>query len=111
MDNIMISEEIVKEILEKVLNEETQKVKRDEYARIQFKMDELSSSLNETIKELRKLQDSVPGGLKGVMSGKVNLISNNLYGSQKLLTQLKDKIKSYKRASFTQQVEEKKKSR
>jgi hypothetical protein len=108
MDKNMISEERVKEILEKVLNEETQKVKRDEYARIQFKMDELAASLSETIKELRKLQDSVPNGLKGVVSGKVNSISNNLYGSQKLLTQLKDKVKSYKRASLAQQVEEKK---
>ena len=105
----MISEEMVKEMLEKVLNEETRKVKREEYTRIQFKMDELTNSLNETIKELRKLQDSVPGGLKGIMAGKINTISSNLYGSQKIISQLKDKIRTYKRASFTQQAEEKKK--
>lgn len=105
----MISEQKIKEVLERVLNEEAQRVKREEYTRIQFKMDELASSLNETIKELRKLQDSIPGGLKGVMGGKVNSISNNLHSSQKLLSQLKDKVKSYKRASLVQQVEEKRK--
>lgn len=107
MDKNIISEETVKEILDRLLSEETQKVRRDEYARVQFKMDELANSLNETIKELRKLQDSIPGGLKGAMSGKVNNISSNLLNTQKLLSQLKDKVKSYKKASFTQQVTEK----
>ena len=110
MNNNMISEEIVKEMIEKVLSEETQKVKREEYNRIQFKMDELANSLNETIKELRKLEDAIPGGLKGIMTGKINTVSSNLLGSQKILSQLKDKIRTYKRASFTQQVEEKKKN-
>lgn len=109
MENKIISEDSIKTILDKILNEEAMKVKRDEYAKMQFKIDELQASLNETIKELRKLQDSIPGGLKGVMSGKVNNLSTNLYGSQKIIAQLKDKIKTHKRASFTQQVEEKKK--
>ena len=91
MDKNIISEEVVKTILEKVLTEETMKVKREEYNRIQFKIDELNSSLGETIKELRKLQDAIPGGLKGVMSGKVKNLSNNLHNSQKIITQLKDK--------------------
>jgi hypothetical protein len=36
-------------------------------------------------------------------------ISSNLVGAQKLLSQLKDKIKQYKRNLYQQQVEEKKK--
>ena len=39
MNKNMISEEIVKEMIEKVLSEETQKVKREEYNSVQFKMD------------------------------------------------------------------------
>jgi chorismate synthase len=74
-----------------------------------FKMDELQSSLNETIKEFRKLQDSIPGGLKTVTNGRINGIGSGLVNAQKLLSQLKDKVKSHKRSVFTQQVEEKKK--
>lgn len=109
MENKVISEDSIKTILDKILNEEAMKVKRDEYAKMQFKIDELQNSLNETIKELRKLQDAVPNGLKGIMSSKINNLSSNLYGSQKLISQLKEKIKTHKRASFAQQVDEKKK--
>lgn len=109
MNKNVITENEIKTILENILNEEASKVKREEYTRVQFKMDELHNSLNETIKELRKLQDSIPGGLKGVMSGRVNGLSTNLHDSQKLITQLKEKIKIHKRASFAQQIEEKKK--
>jgi len=72
-------------------------------------MDELQGSLNETIKEFRKLQDSIPGGLKTVTNGRINGIGSGLVNAQKLLSQLKDKVKSHKRSVFTQQVEEKKK--
>ncbi len=108
MDKNIITENTIKVILESILNEEASKVKREEYARVQFKIDELQASLSETIKELRKLQDSIPGGLKGVVSGRINGLSTNLVNSQKLIVQLKDKIKTHKRASFAQQVEEKK---
>ena len=109
MENKIISEDSIKIILDRILNEEAVKVKRDEYAKIQFKIDELQTSLNETIKELRKLEDSIPSGLKGVMGGKVNNLSTNLYSSQKIISELKEKVKKHKRASFAQQIEEKKK--
>jgi chorismate synthase len=109
MENKIISENIVKSVLDQLLNEEVSKVKREEFSRVQFKMDELQSSLNETIKEFRKLQDSIPGGLKTVTNGRISGIGSGLLNTQKLLSQLKDKVKSHKRSVFTQQVEEKKK--
>ena len=109
MENNIISENTIKTVLDKILNEEAVKLKREEYNKVQFKIDELTSSLNETIKELRKLQDAIPGGLKGVMVSKVTNISNILSTTQKLITQLKEKVKNYKRTAFTQQVEERKK--
>lgn len=109
MEKNIITESVIKTILDGILNEEASKVKREEYNKIQFKIDELQNSLNDTIRELRKLQDSIPGGLKGVMSGKVNNLANNLYGSQKVISQLKEKVKIHKRSSFNQQIEEKKK--
>lgn len=109
MDKKIISEDSVKVILNNILNEEASKVRRDEYAKVQFKIEELSNSLNDTLREFRKLQDSVPGGLKGVMSNKLNMMLGDLNNSQKLLAQLKDKVKIHKRAAFAQQIAEKKK--
>jgi predicted nucleic acid-binding Zn-ribbon protein len=85
------------------------KVKREEFARVQFKIDELQNSLNETVKELRKLQDSIPGGLKTISNGRLSGISQNLSSAQKLILQLKDKIKQHKKSLYAQQIEEKKK--
>jgi hypothetical protein len=109
MEKNIISENTIKTILDRVLIEEAVKLKRDEYNKVQFKIDELTNSLNDTVKELRKLQDSIPSGLKGVMSGKVTSISNNLGSSQKLISELKEKVRNYKRTALTQQVQERKK--
>jgi hypothetical protein len=109
MENKKITENIVKEALKKVLNEETSKVNRQDFSRVQFKIEELQNSLNETIKELRKLEDSIPDGLKTITNGRISGISSNMSNSQKLLTQLKEKVRQYKRSLFTQQVDEKKK--
>lgn len=106
MNNI-ISEEKIKEILSKLLNEE--KVSRQEYNRVQFKLDELTSSLNETIKELRKVEDSLPTGLRGSIGGKLSTLMSTLTSSQKTISSVKEKVKSLKRSAFTQQVEERKK--
>jgi hypothetical protein len=105
MHNI-ISEEKIKEILSKILNEE--KVSRQEYNRVQFKLDDLSSSLNETIKELRKVEDSLPTGLKGSIGGKLSTLMSTLTTSQKTISSVKEKVKTLKRGAFSQQVEEKK---
>jgi flagellar biosynthesis chaperone FliJ len=76
---------------------------------VQFKIEELQNSLGETMKEFRKLEDSIPNGLKTISNGRVSGISSSLSNAQKLITQLKDKVKQYKKSSFTQQVDEKKK--
>jgi uncharacterized protein YukE len=109
MENKTISENVVKSVLDRILNEETSKVKREDFNRVQFKIEELQNSLNETIKEFRKLEDSIPGGLKTVSNGRINGISNSLSNTQKLLIQLKDKIRQHKRNTYSQQVNEKKK--
>jgi ClpP class serine protease len=109
MEKQTISEEIIKNTIFQVLNEQTSKIRREDYARVQFKIEELQNSLNETIKEMRKLEDSIPGGLKTVSNGRISGISISLTNAQKLLIQLKDKIRQHKRLTFTQQVNEKKK--
>lgn len=110
MEKSIISEDQVKKVLQQLISEEATKVKREEFNRLQFKIEELQNSLNETMKELRKVQDSVPGGLKTLCNGRITSISQNLNNSHKLLGQLKEKIKMYKRNTFShQQVEEKKK--
>jgi hypothetical protein len=109
MEKPIIIENIVKDKIFEILNEEVSKVKRDDFARVQFKIEELQNSLNETIKELRKLEDCIPNGLKTISNGRMSGVSSNLYGAQKLLSQLKDKVRQHKRALYTQQIEEKKK--
>jgi hypothetical protein len=109
MKKIVISENIIKNKIFDVLNEETSKVKREDYAKTQYKIEELQNSLNETMREFRKLEESLPNGLKTVANGRVTGISSSLSNAQKLISQLKDKIRQHKRASYVQQVEEKKK--
>ena len=108
MENKIISEEQVKGVLNKLLSEQTSKVGRQEFNRVQFKIEELQNSLNETLKELRKLDESIPAGLRTVSNGRMTGISTNLSNTQKLLSQLKDKIRQYKRSIYAQQVEERK---
>jgi flagellin-specific chaperone FliS len=109
MENTLITERTINDVLKRVINEETSKVKREDFARVQFKIEELQNSLSETIKEFRKLQDSIPNGLKTLSNGRISNINNNLSNTQKLITQLKDKIKQYKKSSYSQQMDEKKK--
>jgi hypothetical protein len=109
MEGRLISEETVKKVLNDLLNEETSKVNRQEYNRVQYKIEELQNSLSETIKEFRKLEDSIPEGLKTLSNGRVSTISTNLSNTQKILSQLKEKIRQHKKNSLSQQVDEKKK--
>lgn len=109
MEKNIISERRVNEVLLQILSEETSKVKRDDFARVQFKIEELQNSLGETMKEFRKLEDSIPNGLKTISNGRVSSISSNLTNAQKLIAQLKDKVKQYKKSTYSQQIEEKKK--
>jgi hypothetical protein len=109
MEKQIITENQVKDILDKVIMEQTSKVSRNEFSRVQFKIEELQNSLNETVKELRKLEDSIPGGLQTLTKSRVSVISSNLTNSQKILSILKDKVRQYKRSLYTQSIEEKKK--
>lgn len=109
MEKIIISENQVKNILDMVLLEETSKVSRQDFSRVQFKIEELQNSLNETVKELRKLEDSVPSGLETLTKGKISSISSNLTNSQKTLSILKDKVRQFKRNLYAQSIEERKK--
>jgi len=108
MDKLILEDQI-KQILGQVIAEETSKVSRYEFGRVQFKMDELENSLNETIKEFRKLEDSIPSGLKTITNSRISLVGKNLIDSKKVIIELKDKVKKYKRKIHSQQTDENKK--
>ena len=95
MEKEIITEEQVKEILNKILSEE--KVGRDQYIRMKFKLDDLSQSLNDSLRELRQAQDSVPTKFKSSIGSKLNSIGSVLETSQKTITQLKEKIRQLKK--------------
>jgi hypothetical protein len=109
MENNKINEDLIKGVLKSVLKEEVSKVNRQDFSRVQFKIEELQNSLNETIKELRKLEDSIPEGLKTITNGRISAISNNLSNSYKVINQLKSKIRDYKKSLRPSQEEENKK--
>ena len=109
MKNTILTENQVKNVLDKILMEETSKVSRNEFSRVQFKIEELQNSLNETVRELRKLEDSVPSGLQNLTKSRISMISSNLLNTQKLLALVKEKIRNYKRSLYSQTIEEKKK--
>lgn len=108
MDNKLLNEENVKQALLKVLTEETSKVKRDEFSRVQYKIEEFQNSLSDTIKEFRQLEDSIPTGLKTVCNGRTSKINDNLNAIQVLITQLKNKVKEHKKFVYSQTNEQKK---
>ena len=108
MSTNIISETKVKEILNNILLEEMSKISRQEFTRTQFKVDELYNSLNETIKDFRKLQDTIPSELKTTTNKKLTTISSYLYSAQRDISQLKESLKGYKRKMFNQQIDEKK---
>jgi len=97
------------EAIRNVLSEETKKVRREDYNKVQFKLDELESQMNETVKELRKVQDTMPEGLNLLCSGRMRNMSQCLSDAQKNLKQLKEKIREHKKSKYqSTQVEEKK---
>lgn len=109
MEKKLINENMVKDMVSKLLSEDMSKVSRQDFSRVQFKIEELQNSLNETVKELRKLNDSIPTGLKNVTNARIGGISSNLSGAQKLLAQLKDKVRTYKKTLYSQSIVEKNK--
>ena len=109
MSNITINEEMVRNVIKNILEEETSKVNRNDYGKVQFKMEELENQLVETIKELRKVEDSIPDGLKTLSGNRLKSISSSLYGAHNTLKQLKNKVKEHKKSTYQRQVDEKKK--
>jgi hypothetical protein len=104
MEKKIITEEDVKKALNAILNEEMSRVSRQDFSRTQFKLEELQNSLNETYKEFRKLQDSMPNGLKNVTNKRMYSISSYLIGAQGNIVKLKDLLRSQKRKFYYQQV-------
>lgn len=104
-----INEEVVMETIRNILSEETKKVRREEYNKVQYKLEELENQLVETIRELRKVEDSVPEGLNMICGGRMKNMSQCLTDAHKNLKQLKEKVKEHKRVRYqTNQIEEKK---
>lgn len=103
------NEEFIMSTIREILSEETKKVRREDYNKVQYRLDELENQLFETIKEFRKVEDCVPEGLKTISNGRVKGISQCLMDAQKNLKQLKEKIKEHKKIRYqSTQVEEKK---
>lgn len=109
MSKDIITEENILPIISKILSEEVSKVNRNDYNRVQFKMDELESQLSETIKEFRKLQDSIPDGLKTLSNGRLKNISTNLSDAHNTLKVLKGKVREHRKSTNQTNIEEKKK--
>lgn len=108
MEKNIISETLIKNTLDKILAEELSRVNRYDFGKVQFKIDELQNSLSETIKELRKLEDSIPRGLENLTNSRINNISESLNSAQKNIMELKEKVKHYKKKLYSPKIEEKK---
>jgi len=109
MSSKIINEEIVLNVIKNILEEETSKVNRNDYGKVQFKMEELENQLVETIKELRKVEGSIPDGLKTISNNRLKSINTCLIDAHYTLKQLKNKVREHKKSTYQQQVEEKKK--
>ena len=105
MEKIVITEEQVKKVLENILTEDMSRVSRQDFSRIQFKIEELENSLDQTINEYRKLQIGVPAGLKTLTNSKLQSIASYLGGIQRDISKLKESVKLYKRKMYYQQIE------
>lgn len=115
MDKKQISEDAIRKVLTQVLNEEISKVKREEYTRLLFKLDDIEKSLSDLIRELHKVDDTTATGLKVICKDKFSLINSNLLNTHRLLLQLKDRVrqkrKSQSNFDFNRQLEERKKKK
>ena len=109
MKKILLTEGQIKEIVNNVVNESNNKISRHEFSKVQFKLDDLNGAIQDAQKELRKLDDSVPNGLKNITNKKINEINTNLSNVKTLITSLKSKIYQIKKQNYTQPLEEKKK--
>lgn len=105
MEKIVITEGQVKKVLDNLLVEEAHKVSRQDFNRIQFKIEELQNSLNETIKEYRKLSESIPEGFRNPTQKKMQSIGSYLNITQQTINGLKENVKIFKRKIYGQTVQ------
>ena len=104
MEKIIVTEEQVKKILDSLLSEQVKRISRQEFSRTQFKIEELQNSLNETLKDYRKLHASLPTGLQSITKSKLISIGNYLGQAQGEINKLKEGITNYKRKTYTRQT-------
>jgi hypothetical protein len=106
----IINETLIKNKIKEILSEETKKIRREDYNKIQYKLEEFENQLIESIKELRKVNDSMPENLKFLCNNRIKSITENLNNSYNLIKQLKNKIKEHKKMSYkSSQIDEKNK--
>jgi paraquat-inducible protein B len=106
MEKIVITEDQVKKVLDNLLAEEVNKVSRQDFNRVQFKIEELENSLNETMKEYRKLQESLPPAFRNATSKKMQSILSYLNITKQTIGGLKENVKMFKRKIYSQHVPE-----
>ncbi len=104
MEKVIITEEKVKEVLNKLLSEQMKKVSRQDFSRVQFKIEELQNSLNETIKDFSKLQSNIPDGLQTVSKSRLISIGTQLSMAQSEISKLKGGINNYKKKLYSHQT-------
>ena len=93
-----INEEYVLSVVRNIISEETMRVSRNDYNKIQYKIEEMENCLVETSKELRKVNDSMPQGLKTISDKRLKSIQSSLDDAHKIIKQLQSKIKEHKRS-------------
>ena len=96
-----INEEMIQSMILTVINEEAMKVSRADYNKVQFRLDELMSTLSEMEKELRKLSDQMPTALMVVTKKKINSINDCLVKSKDEIGYIRNKVIEHKRRAFT----------
>lgn len=105
MEKIVITEGQVKKVLDNLLAEEVNKVSRQDFNRVQFKIEELENSLNETLKEYRKLQESLPPAFRNSTNKKMQSILSYLNIAKQTIGGLKENVKIFKRKVYGQQIQ------
>lgn len=103
MEKVIVTEEQVKEVLNKLLSEQMKKVSRQDFSRTQFKIEELQNSINETLKEFSKLQSNIPVGLQSATKSRVASIGSHLTAAQMEIDKLKVVINNYKKKIYSRQ--------
>lgn len=113
MEKNQITEEKIREVLSHIIEEEVSKIKREDFARLLYKLDDFERSLVELMREFHKIDNSTPTSLKFICRDKTSLINNNLLMTHKQVIQLKEKIKLKRKRQANndsiQQITEKKK--